>query len=619
LLLDGLDEAPGRMEREAMARLFEKATRAYNRCRFVVTTRPLAYVGETVLDGFEVAQIEPLEPQAIDKFLEHWCHELFRESPKEAESHLAELTEALRATAEIRRMARNPVMLTALAVVHWNERRLPEQRADLYHSILTWLSRSREKRSGREPAARCLTLLEQLALAMQDHPQGRKAEVSKGEAALMLASHFPAEAEAKRRRKAHDFIAQEEVDSGIIVSRGSEVRFWHLTFQEYLAAKAIGGLLDAEQYKLLLAGDKIYRPEWREVVLLLSGVLRQSGAQKVDGLVGEILNRLGERASLGERARCVGLLGAMVRDLSPLGYEPADPRYKSTLESVLGIFDARKAATVELSVRLEAAEALGQAGDPRLRENNWIKIEPGSFRMGAQKAHAAQPNYDPEAEDNESPVDEVYLDAYQIGRYPVTVEEYKHFVEDEGYTNQQWWSAGGFGQKKPGSWDEQVLHPNWPVVEVSWYEAAAYCAWLSDRLRREVRLPTEAEWERAARGTAGRKYPWGKEGPDSERANLAGNVGHPTPVGLYPRGATPEGIEDLAGNVWEWVADRYDKYKKASANNPKGPTSGASRVVRGGSWYYGQFVARAAFRSISDPVNRVNYFGFRVVGAVPSS
>jgi len=612
LLLDGLDEAPGRVEREAMARLFEKATRAYERCRFVVTTRPLAYVGETVLDGFEVAQIEPLEPQAIDKFLEHWCHELFRESPREAERHLAELTEALRSTAEIRRMARNPVMLTALAVVHWNERRLPDQRADLYHSILTWLSRSRERRPGREPAERCLTLLEQLALAMQDCPDGRKVEVSKAEAAEMLAEQFPAEAETQRRHK--DFIAQEEVDSGIVVSRGSDVRFWHLTFQEYLAAKAIGGLLDPEQYELLLAGDKIYRPEWREVALLLGGVLRQSGAQKVDGLVGEILNRLGERASLAQRARCVGLLGAMVRDLSPLGYEPADRRYKSTLESVEGIFDARKAATVEFSVRLEAAEALGQAGDPRLHKDNWVNIDAGKFPMGAQKEDPSKPNYDPEAEEDESPVHEVYLDAYQIGRYPVTVEQYRRFVEDEnGYGCERWWAAGGFGETKgPDGWDDQVLHPNRPVVNVSWYEAAAYCAWPG------ARLPTEAEWERAARGTSGRKYPWGDEEPDSERANYEGKVRHATPVGLYPRGATPGGIEDMGGNVWEWVADRYgaDYYGQSPGRNPEGPRSGDVRVLRGGAWNYKSRNLRAAARNWDEPRGRDDDLGFRCVREV---
>jgi formylglycine-generating enzyme required for sulfatase activity len=614
VLLDGLDELPGRIERQSMARLFERATRAYDRCRFVVTTRPLAYVGETVLGGFEVVQIEPLEPEAIEKFLEHWCSALFPESARQAALQLAELTEALRSTTEIRRMARNPVMLTALAVVHWNERRLPEQRADLYHSILIWLSRSREKRPGREPAERCLTLLEQLALAMQDHPQGRKAEVSKGEAAAMLESHFPAEAEAERRHKAHDFIAQEEVDSGIIVSRGSEIRFWHLTFQEHLAAKAIAGLADSEQYMLLLGGGKIHRPEWREVVLLLGGVLRQQGAAKVDGLVREILNRLGERPSLGDRARCAGLVGAMVRDLRPLGYEPADRRYAETLHSVLDIFDAKKAGTVEFSARLEAAEALGQAGDPRLQKENWVSIEAGKFWMGAQNEDPSRPNHDPQAEDDESPVHEVYLKEYQIGRYPVTVEEYRRFVEDEN--GERWWAAGGFGKTKgPHGWDDQVLHPNRPVVNVSWYEAAAYCAWAG------VRLPTEAEWERAARGKDGRKYPWGEDEPDSERAHYGGKVGHPTPVGLYPRGATPEGIQDLAGNVWEWVADCHSKdyYTTSPRESPKGPALGTVRVLRGGSWLDSARGLRAAFRGKFEPDNWYGYFGFRCVREAPKS
>lgn len=190
LLLDGLDEAPGRLARESIARLFEKATHAYRDCRFVVTTRPLSYAGESLLDGFQTAHIEPLEAEALEKFLQHWCRALFPASDSAAQGHLGELSEALRARAEIRRMARNPVMLTALAVVHWNERRLPEQRADLYESILNWLARTREKRPGREPAERCLMLLHHLALTMLNDPAARQVQVSKGWAAERLAAQF---------------------------------------------------------------------------------------------------------------------------------------------------------------------------------------------------------------------------------------------------------------------------------------------------------------------------------------------------------------------------------------------------------------------------------------------
>ena len=113
---------------EQMARLFEQAARAYRDCRFVVTTRPQSYEGQSMLKDFTETRIEPLEPEAIRTFLEHWCRGLFPQGPQMARSHLAELSDALRARVEIRRMARNPVMLTALAVVHWNERRIPEQR-----------------------------------------------------------------------------------------------------------------------------------------------------------------------------------------------------------------------------------------------------------------------------------------------------------------------------------------------------------------------------------------------------------------------------------------------------------------------------------------------------------
>jgi formylglycine-generating enzyme required for sulfatase activity/energy-coupling factor transporter ATP-binding protein EcfA2 len=583
LLLDGLDEAPGSLEREAVVRLFEKATQTWRQCRFVVTTRPGSVSG---IAGFETVQIEPLEPPAIEKFLEHWCNSLFPENAASANRHLAALREALRARVEIRRMARNPVMLTALAVVHWNERRLPEQRADLYESIITWLARAREKRPGRLSAERCLTILQQLALAMQNHPKGRQVQVEKCWAADALAPQFP------DRTAALAFVEQEEVDSGIIVSRGTELRFWHLTFQEYLAARAIAGLADTTQHQLLLDGEKIYRPEWRETALLLAGVLIRQGQAKVEGLFAGVLDELGPKLMLRRLIRCAGLLGAIVRDLRPVNYRPADPRYDEVLGAALGIFDPKQAATLDFKVRLEAAEALGQAGDPRLNEDNWVTIEAGEFWMGAQRQDASQPNYDPDAADNEGPVRLVGLGAYQFGRYHVTVSEYQRFINDDGYSEQRWWSASGFGvSSEPNSWDEQILHPNRPVVGVSWYEASAYCTWAG------VRLPTETEWERAARGKEGRKYPWGSEEPDPSRANLGGEVGHVTPVGLYPGEATPDGIQDLAGNAYELTEDRYDQRK--------------SRVVRGSS--FGGRYLRAAIRIGIDPNVRSSIIGFRCV------
>ena len=535
LLLDGLDEAPSVEERSRMARIFEGATRAYPKCRIVVTTRPQSYAGTALLAGFTEARIEPLDDEAIGQFLEHWCRALFPTSEAEAKAHLTGLQTALHAKVEIRRMVVNPVMLTALAVVHWNEKRIPEQRADLYESVLQWLARSREQRLGRASASRCLELLKLLALAMQDHPDGRKTELSLGESVRVLDGEF-----SNQRSGAEAFLLEEEGDSGIIVRRDSQLRFWHLTFQEYLAARCIAGFPDEQQYKLLLDSGKIYLPEWRESALLLAGVLMGQGRESVDSLFSALLDRLGSKAKLPQQARTAGLLGAMVGDLRPFQYEPKDPRYARLMDAVLGVFKAESVDTIDFKTRLEAAEALGQAGDPRLgdKAENWIRIE------------------------CEKP--------FRIARYPVTVQEYKSFVEDGGYQDQRFWVAGGFGQwQEPDGWAEQLAHPNRPVVEVSWFEAAAYARWA------RVRLLTEAEWERAARGTEGREYPWGEEAPSPRLANYReGKVGHPTPVGLYPLGATPERIQDLAGNVWEWCEDWYDPSEKKYRNS------------RGGSWVY---------------------------------
>ena len=154
----------------------------------------------------------------------------------------------------------------------------------------------------------------------------------------------------------------------------------------------------------------------------------------------------------------------------------ADPRHAELLDQVMGIFDPEGAAKVPIPLRIQAADALGQAGDPRIdptRKEYWGDIPAGNFLMGAQAEEPNDPNYDPQAPLSESPVHPVLLGAFHIARYPVTVGQFQQFIEHGGYEEPQYWQvAGGFGEyREPESWEEQQPYPTRPVVGVSWHEA----------------------------------------------------------------------------------------------------------------------------------------------------
>jgi formylglycine-generating enzyme required for sulfatase activity len=180
-----------------------------------------------------------------------------------------------------------------------------------------------------------------------------------------------------------------------------------------------------------------------------------------------------------------------------------------------------------------------------------VLIPAGAFQMGL-------PDDDLLAEEHEKPVRRVELPAFWIDVHPVTNARFGRFLEADGYDEARWWHPMGWAWRQreavrePALWQQaEWAGPEQPVAGVSWYEADAYARWAGKR------LPTDAEWEKAARGTDGRRYPWGDEWPGPERANFNNYVGHTTPVGLYPDGVSPYGCHDMAGNVNNWVADWY--------------------------------------------------------------
>jgi serine/threonine-protein kinase len=211
-----------------------------------------------------------------------------------------------------------------------------------------------------------------------------------------------------------------------------------------------------------------------------------------------------------------------------------------------------------------------------------VLVPAGEFTMGARGR-----------EWDEGPPRKVRVDSFYVDRNEVTWRLYKKFCE-------------ATGRKLPQAppWGTPDDHP---VVGVSWHDAKAYCAWAG------LSLPTEAQWEKAARGQDGRTYPWGKAEPAASKCNYRRRVGKTMPVGKYPGGRSPYGCNDMAANVWEWCADWHDQkfYESGTKTNPKGPPTGRYRIIRGGSWTSGAEDVRTTLRGKADPKGRMVNLGFR--------
>ena len=231
-----------------------------------------------------------------------------------------------------------------------------------------------------------------------------------------------------------------------------------------------------------------------------------------------------------------------------------------------------------------------------------IVVPAGPFTMGIDHPKAT----------DEKPSHQIYLSAFSVDRYEVTNARFAAFVAATGYQTEA--EKSGAEKADSISWRQphgpgSVADPTHPVVYVSWQDAHAYCAW------RGGRLPTEAEWEKSARGSDGRLWPWGAKFA-AGRANLWGTEdGYEqlAPVGSFPSGASPYGALDMAGNVWEWCADWYDAnyYATGPTKDPQGPETGRFKVLRGGSWINPVPVLRSINRFEVLPVERSPYIGFR--------
>ena len=686
LLLDGLDEVPDAAQRRPQIRqLVEELRRAFPRCRILVTSRTYAYQEQDWrLPEFQDTELAPFTQGQIRRFIDRWygnVAELRGQSHSHAQGQAELLKRAIFQNQRLGNFAERPLLLTLMASLHaWRGGSLPEQRAELYADATDLLLDSWEQskvvrdregnilvvqpsltellRIGKGPVEKVLHELAFQAHQSQEHLSG-SADIPESDLVTALLTISDEDIKPKQ------LIKHLSERAGLLLPHGVGVySFPHRSFQEYLAACWLSTQDDYPDNIAELACAEPNR--WREV-LLLAAARFSDAALMLWSLIEALCYQDVHGGGSDPRQAWGALLAGQVllenTDLNKIAprHQSKVTRIKAWLVAIL-TEQTPKDEPFPASERALAGNILAQLGDPRpgvgLHENSmpdveWCEVPEGSFLMGSHPAKEApekllktfvaqneQAAKIPLTDDNrkilyraflsEQPQHPVKLVKYQISRYPVTNMQYQAFVDGKGYQTHDCWNDEGWQWKEEEGIDSPKYHgseldlANHPVVGVSWYEASAFCSWLTHRLReigelsegQEIRLPTEAEWEKAARGEDGWIYPWGDKGTDPKRANYhETGLGGTSPVGCFPQGKSPYEIEEMAGNAYEWCRDWYagDYYAKSPAENPMGPASGLRRVMRGGNWSNIDVVCRAAFRNVNKPGYRDRYVGFRLL------
>ena len=653
LLLDGLDELPNHTLRLFVRDAIRSFILRYPGNRTVITCRVLSYqppqknqddLRLIELPDFRIAKFDE---EKINRFVKSWYTELGRLGtlPLDEVPVMTEHLQEAVGRPDLQRLARNPLLLTVMALVHTHKGRLPDARALLYEEtvdILLWRW-EQVKIGGREDASQLRRLLLEAGrtdvdlkrvlweLAYESH---RGSKLNDNESLADIGELRLQKALASMKNGdlnwAQQIIETIKVRAGLLIERVPEVfTFPHRTFQEYLAGAHLAAQSNFAQSASELAQQGAL---WREVILLAAGklVYLSGDVDKPLALVGELCPEKLENDPLswqkawlaGDVLQEIGMNRVMDTNLGRDLHRRVQMRLVQILEG--GQLAAQE--------RARAGNTLSVLGDSRFDGNNlllpdepllgFIHIPKGKFLTGSD------PKVDQEAYDDEGPQHELNIPyEYYVARYPVTVAQYKLYVEASGYKTS----------------DEDSLRGtfNHPVVFVSWYDALGYSKWLDQKLKglsaqkvKDVRnkdefafwqgladgklhvtLPSEEEWEKAARGVDGRIYPWQGDFEPNKANIINTGIFSTSAVGCFPAGASPYGVLDMSGNVYEWTGSSWKEYPYRSAQPPEDldASKEVTRVIRGGCFYGESMYARCAFRDERDPDFIINYLGFRVV------
>ncbi|RLC93385.1 MAG: hypothetical protein DRI77_11980 [Chloroflexi bacterium] len=676
LLLDGLDEVPeADRRRTQIKQAVEDFASVFSRCRVLVTSRTYAYQKQDWrLNGFAETVLAPFSAGQIRRFVDRWYAHIATLRglhPDDAQGRAELLKRAIFGSDRLGALAERPLLLTLMASLHaWRGGSLPEKREELYADtvdlLLDWWESPKAVRDAQgkvvvlQPSLaewlkvdrdKVRDLLDKLAYrahATQPDLAGT-ADVPEGDlvSGLMRLSQNP---DVKPGRLV-EYLSQR---AGLLLPRGVGVyTFPHRTFQEYLAACYLTDHDYPDLVAELARGDP---NRWREVALLAGAKAARGMAPAIWLLVEALCYREPEAPESGLAdawgAHLAGQALAETADLEQVG-ERDQAKVARVQRWLVHILKGGELPAVE---RAAVGDTLAKLGDPRFRADAWylpdepllgfVKVPAGPFLMGTREEEipALLEKFGGERDwyEDEVPQHTVELPDYYIARYPVTVAQFRSFVQESGYEAQAPWEQ----------YNELGSHP---VVVVTWYDALKYCEWLTAQLRgwanrqigesakgqisqaeiefweglRDgrlgVRLPSEAEWEKATRGglpspsagegpgVRGRIFPWGNE-PDPNRANYDDTgIGGTSVVGCFPGGASPYGLEDLSGNVWEWTHSLWgEDWEKPDFKYPYDPKDGREnesagsdvfRVLRGGFFAVARGSCAALSASGSTPTS----------------
>jgi formylglycine-generating enzyme required for sulfatase activity/energy-coupling factor transporter ATP-binding protein EcfA2 len=639
-MLDGLDEVPT-SQRQLVVSAVNDLHSLYESHRFIVTCRPYAYVGQPWrLTRFHEVTLAPFSEEQINGFIQNWYEQLAQRGRLDTQAQASEkarrLKEAVRRR-DLIGLAERPLLLTVMAQLHAYTGQLPEDRTQLYSDAVQLLLQRWEGRLEKE-----LGLLEYLnvpGLKMSDLEEGLykvafnaharsaslegTADIKEGDLVHWLKPYLGGSLD-----KAEQFVKYIRERAGLLIRHKTEAyTFPHRSFQEFLTACHWLTLSDypGESYGMIEAD----MDRWREVFILAAGYAARTKrlSQAIASVNALLPGSLAETPvpSLKNYGQAI-LAGQTLLEIGMVGVQ----RDHTGAIVLFRVRDWLVDAITQDHVltpkdRAEAGRVLAKLGDPRVEVVDvnalpFCFVAAGKFIMGEDKEKKSLPNY-------------------WVGKYPVTNAQFRQFVDAGGYGKVELWAeaieAGywkdgafkGLGddepRDRPVDFGEPYALENHPVVGISWYEALAFARWLdtffkeraSEMLtkarseedkalwkgivsnRLYVTLPTESEWEKAARGVDGRQYPWGSDAVPNLANYRDTGIDTTSAVGCFPHGRSVNKAEEMSGNVWEWTRS----------------LESWAPVLRGGSFGFESGNVRCAFRASSNPDNGFKDFGFRIV------